>query len=287
MWPRETAAKAATMKTAVVFCAVILLRPDVSAPQAPESSAPAFEVASVKLNRSGDTRWFGSAAGRSQTVRLTNWPLSRIIAHAYGIDPGFERFKLVGGPGSILSAQFDINAKRPDGVPAEQNFAMLRTLLADRFGLKIRAETKQTPVFALTLARAERLGPALTRTSVDCAALAAGGAKRDDPDNPPDAKSFCWKSDGLSQGAITKTYAGSISELVRRIQGFVDRPLVDATGLTGSVAWQLTFASGANPNADVPGISTALEEQLGLKLQPRAGPFEVLVIESVSLPTPD
>lgn len=211
------------MRTAVVFCAVILLRPDVSAPQDPESSAPAFEVASVKLNRSGDTRWFGSAAGQSQFVRLTNWPVSRIIAHAYGIDPGFEQFKLAGGPGSILSATFDINAKRPDGVPAGQNFAMLRTLLADRFGLKIRAETRQTPLLALTLAREGRLG--------------------------------------------------------------LDRPLVDATGVTGSVAWQLTFAVMDNP--DVPRISTALEEQLGLKLQPRTGPFEVFFIESIAMPTPD
>jgi uncharacterized protein (TIGR03435 family) len=208
------------MRTAVVFCAVILLQPDASArPQDPTPSAPAFEVASVKLNQGGDSKWYGSAATASPTVSLTNWPLSRLIAHAYGIVPGIEPFKLVGGPRNILSAQFDINAKRPDGVPAEQNFAMLRTLLAERFGLRIRAETKQTPIYALTLAREGRLGPRLTRSSVDCVSLMASGAKRDDPDNPPEAKSFCWKSDGFAQGAITKAFAGSVAELVKRIGG--------------------------------------------------------------------
>ena len=79
-----------------------------------------------------------------------------------------------------------------------------------------------------------------------------------------------------------------MSLLSQRMQAYVDRPIVDATGLSGNFEWVLTFAlGGSNTRADVPSIFTATQEQFGLKLEPRQGPVEVLVIDSVQLPTPD
>lgn len=74
---------------------------------------------------------------------------------------------------------------------------------------------------------------------------------------------------------------------MQRVQFNVDRPIVDATGLSGNFEWVLTFGWGSNPPADVPQLFAALQEQLGLKLEARQGPIEVLVVDHVELPTPD
>jgi len=89
-------------------------------------------------------------------------------------------------------------------------------------------------------------------------------------------------------GAQTIRSATALSVLLNRVQGFVDRPVTDATGLTGSFEWRLTFKSRVQFIGDaVPSIYTAVQEQLGLKLEPRTGPVDVLVIDSVEMPTPD
>ena len=84
---------------------------------------------------------------------------------------------------------------------------------------------------------------------------------------------------------MTVRSSGLITELITRIQGVVERPVIDATGRTGNFEWELTFA--LRDNADIPGVSTALDEQLGLKLQRSNSELDVLVIDSVSWPTPD
>ena len=75
--------------------------------------------------------------------------------------------------------------------------------------------------------------------------------------------------------------------LIQRVQPYVDRPIIDATGLAGNYEWMLSGAFGPNPSPDAPGIFTALQDQLGLKLETRQAPVEVLVVDSVQLPTPD
>jgi uncharacterized protein (TIGR03435 family) len=80
-------------------------------------------------------------------------------------------------------------------------------------------------------------------------------------------------------------YAGPISVLVRRIQDFLDRPLVDQTGLAGSFEWDTTFR--VTNDVDAPTIFDAFEDDLGLKIEPRSGPVIVFVVDSVDLPDPD
>jgi uncharacterized protein (TIGR03435 family) len=79
--------------------------------------------------------------------------------------------------------------------------------------------------------------------------------------------------------------AGEISSLIRMLQGQVDRPVVDATSLKGTYEWSVSFALGAAANGDAAPIYTAIQEQLGLKLEPRTAPYEVVVIDAVEMPT--
>jgi uncharacterized protein (TIGR03435 family) len=187
-----------------------------------------------------------------------------------------------------MQLRFDVAANEPDGTPPGQTMAMLRTLLADRFNLRVHRETRDLPIYEVTLAREGILGPNLRASPHDCAAFAAAGGKSTDPNAPRDAdgQDLCV-GDRIQAGALTLQHAGRLAHLIERVQGFVDRPLFDATGLTGSYEWRLTFSLRDHIDSPMPSIYTALREQLGLKLEPRIGPVEVLVIDSVERPTPD
>jgi uncharacterized protein (TIGR03435 family) len=81
--------------------------------------------------------------------------------------------------------------------------------------------------------------------------------------------------------------AGPLTRLFPGIQGFVDRPLVDATGLTGNFEWEITRAMPGVETSEYPSMFTALEEQLGLKVEPQMATIDVIVIDSVEMPTPN
>ena len=118
---------------------------------------------------------------------------------------------------------------------------MMRALLADRFALRIRRETREAPTYALTPARPGKLGPGLKLSSRNCTAIKAeirksqGGIPRDMGD--------CTDYDFNvpKKGAMTLKYTGTIGDLVQRAAGFVDRPLVDETGLSGKFEWNVSF----------------------------------------------
>ena len=260
--------------------------------QAPlNQSEPAFEVASVKPNTSGDGRF--SIAWPPGSLTVVNMPLRAIIGQAFQVPPQLQRFTLIGGPDDLLSARFDIQAKTPDNAPQGQHFAMLRTLLADRFKLRVHKESRPLPVYALTPTRAGNLGPELRPSKVDCNVerqrLVAAGERAMPENAPRDSKGrpVCWGSSQLSTpGATTLTAAGPLGDLLRSLQGFVDRPAVDATGLTGTFEWHLAFSLKPD-SSELPSIYTAVQEQLGLKLEATRSLIEVLVIDHVEMPTPN
>jgi uncharacterized protein (TIGR03435 family) len=254
---------------------------------------PRFEVASVKPNNSGDTR--SMIAWPTGSFSATNMQLRMLIGQAYDVPPQLQRFTLVGGPEELLTARFDIQARLPETAPEGQHLLMLRSLLAERFSLRVRYESRPTPIYALTVAREDRrLGPELRSSTVDCTTERERLRERGErftPENAPrDSKGrpLCWGSSQFAvPGAQTLTNAGPIADLVRGFQAFVDRPITDATALSGPFEWQLVFGFGAKANPDLPSLFTALQEQLGLKLDARTSPYEVLVIDSVERPTPD
>jgi len=265
---------------------------------AQQPPTPSFEVASVKQNTSGELRSFISLGGPSpfgatplNTLTASNMTLRLMIVQAYSIPITLERFILSGGPERILNSRFDVRAKPPEGTApaAPQMWQMLKSLLADRFKLRMHTETRQIPIYAMTVARPGKLGPDIRESKYDCEAISKSGRRPTDPDPPQDSKGrdLCWRNQDFGEVRGVR-YAGSLAMLVSRgAQPYVDRPVVDATALSGNYEWQLTFTMKDSPDAAAPSIYTAFQEQLGLKLEPRTGPFEVYVIDSVEMPAPD
>jgi uncharacterized protein (TIGR03435 family) len=173
---------------------------------------------------------------------------------------------------------------------------MVRTLLADRFNLRVHHESRELPIYALILARADgKLGPQMRSTEGGCTAIVAE-RERGGPPPPPGAPFSC----GL------RRRAGAISGRERTMTQFVDmlgrlvgRVVVDRTGLMDSFDFDLSwtpellapspagFPEPTQTDSSGPSIFTALQEQLGLKLESTRGPVEVLVVDSVAQPTPD
>jgi uncharacterized protein (TIGR03435 family) len=183
---------------------------------------------------------------------------------------------------------------------------MLQDLLEDRFKLRAHRETREMPIYALALARSDgKLGEGLRVSTVDCAAMRGRGrggrmgppGGRGDGPPPPGERPQC----GM-RVAPNQVMAGGVSltQLTQMLSQFTQRIVIDRTGLTGNFDIDLTFTPdrlpqgppppGAPPiNIDPngPSLFTALQEQLGLKLDSERAPVEVLVIEHVERPTPD
>jgi uncharacterized protein (TIGR03435 family) len=310
---RNTAGRAAIL--VAVFCA----GPTRSAQTAsvsgisPPSNTidrPTFEAASVKVNKAGGPfQLFFQPGGR---FRATNVTLKMLIGAAYGTPQPLPDFQLEGGPKWMDSDRFDVIAKAagdpqpgPNGPPPEM-FLMIRSMLEERFHLKVHYETKEMPIYALVMARSDgKLGPRMTLSATDCAArMAALRGRGGPPPTPPapgerppcGARMF---PGNVSAGAMTMT---QIVNGLARLPG-VNRTVVDRTGLTGVYDLDLTFTPdqvpkgrgdtppGAPPLPPIdpngPSLFTALQEQLGLKLEPARAPVNVLVIDRAEQPTDD
>jgi uncharacterized protein (TIGR03435 family) len=273
-------------------------------PPAPAAGGPAFEVASVKLNKSGDGRvFFGMQPGGRFTA--TNVTLRMLIRNAYQL----QDFQISGGPGWLASDRFDIVAKGdadfggPFAAAQRQGPGplqlMLRALLAERFKLTVHDETKDLPIYALVLARSDgRFGKDLHRSETDCAAVASAARGRGPvpPPGPPQPgeRMPC----GIRIGPGTMTIGGvPLSQFANSLSMFVGRVVTDRTGLTGNFDINLTWTpdqGGPRPpgapdlppvDPNGPSIFTALQEQLGLKLDSQRGPVSVLVIDRAEHPT--
>lgn len=241
---------------------------------------PAFEVASVKPNNS-DTEPSMSMPPRG-TVVISNVPLTNIVVNAYSIPP----FRIVGAPDWISRERFDVSAKIPDNAPPGQIRSMLQGLLADRFKLKVRLETREQPVYEIVIARSDgRLGPRLKPSSADC------GTTNNPPPVPPSPDASCAALLGVGPaGGRIISKGQPLARVISALGMAVSRAVVDRTALQGAFDVELQWGSDvgtAATNSDTPSIFTALQEQLGLRLEPSRGTVEVLVIDSVDRPTPD
>ena len=251
--------------------------------------AQVFEVASVKPNKSGDTAvsFRLQPGGRLNALNVT---VRDLVRFAYVVQP----FLIEGGPGWIDSDRFDVVAKVAGEIvpvpPGQMGPVqkMMQNLLAERFALKVRRETKDAPAYALVLGRSDRrLGPQITPSIVDCAALLraqfAGG--RGGPPTAPGGGQQCRLSTAGSGSVMARDV--SIPQLAQLLSGQLQRHVLDVTELTGLFSFDLSFATDQSSDADRPSLFTALQEQLGLKLESRRAPQEMLIVESVQQPTAD
>ena len=205
-----------------------------------------------------------------------------LINSCYGI----QDYQIIGGPDWLRTERFDIEAiveVRPLP-PLPQFLLRIRTLLADRFKLVMHAERRELPVYRLVRARDDgRLGPKIRPTA----------CRPPDPTNLNSAANTGVGDSGTCGNRIGpfsmtiggNTMTGFANQLGRL--PVVGRPVVNATNLTDSFDWELTWAPDPSDAGalDAVSIFTALQEQLGLKLEPSRGPVDVLVVDSVERPT--
>lgn len=252
------------------------------------TEVPIFEVVSIRPQE-GEPGFIPSSPDRFVDVNAT---LKSLVTWAWNV----RDFQVSGGPSWADSRRFDVSARSPRPVSETTMRLMVRRLLADRFQLRTRIESRQMPRYLLRTAR-PALGPGLKPAPIDCAEVLAARFGAPAPDGtepqcvwrvgitPPVARMFV-------DGAPIAQFAGLIERLLRR-------KVVDATGLKGAYDIRLEFSSDqlpiAVPSGDTPAatprdglsIFTAIEDQLGLRLQSEPGPVEVVVIESAELPAPN
>jgi uncharacterized protein (TIGR03435 family) len=274
------------MPKALTLSLIAVVSSALWAQQAPPIAQPdtaSFELTSVKRNNSGPGSGGSNRNQPNGSFTGTNVTLRPFIARAYEM----RAFQVTGGPSWIDFDRFDIIGRGAEGTPTAMRPAMLRRLLADRFRLITHTETREQPVYLLVRARADgRLGPQLKRSPLPCGSAAV-------PGQPAAACSV----EGTVNGGVgtINTVGTPMDNIAAALANYaVTRFVINRTGLEGGFdVVGLRFAaegSGlppANRPDDAPTIFTAVEEQLGLKLEAAKGPVPFVVVDSVESPSPD
>jgi uncharacterized protein (TIGR03435 family) len=276
----------------------VIAAPTLVAQSAQPPLTPKFEVASIRHCKDTPAPGQRSGGGNSSPGRLNIGctPVRGLISQAYllfvngrfrvGLPPPIE-----GGPAWINSESYEINARAEDSVSLDvMNGPMLQSLLEDRFKLKIRRGTREVSVYALTVAKN---GPKLQPFKEgSCTPVDRTQFVPFHPPSPDQVLANCHAT-GRGAGPNLKVEAQgmSIADFVKIFldSHTVDRPVIDKTGITGLFDFHLEYAPDRGAPSDDPAtgpsIFTALQEQLGLKLEPGKGPQEFLVIDSVERPS--
>jgi bla regulator protein blaR1 len=268
----------------LVVCALSPLRA-VTRDQLPGADMlAAFDVVSVKPNLSGDLKVRLQAMPGGRFI-ATNAPLRTLIREAYALHGS----QISGGPGWFDSDRFDIVAKSENNPTPLQMRVMLRALLAERFQLRVHTETRDLPLYVLVLARSDgRLGPHLRHTGADCSPapewLGSG------PPPIRDAAAPC-RSASPGTGGAMRFRGITLEAFATFLATPVRRPVVDRTGLSGDFDIELDMSAEFGPPPPPPGVPdafdrtsapsifTTVQEQLGLRLDARRGPVDVMVID--------
>jgi uncharacterized protein (TIGR03435 family) len=250
-----------------------------------------FDVVSIRRNQSTTQPPTSHIDGGRYTA--ANRPLEGIISDAYQVQTRL----MVGGPDWIRSARgplqanairFAVIATLPPDASPDVIPSMLQTMLAQRFNLVVHKEMRAQPVYRLVHARnGKQLGPRLTRSTQQCHVEITSGSLRAPVKRvTEDGKPVCGMMLGRSiiGGGLTMKFLASA------LSGVTGRTVVDHTDLEGPFDFELRYAPPAGgaeppPPSDQPSVFTAVQEQLGLKLEAANEPIEVLVIDQVSMPT--
>lgn len=254
--------------------------------------AQSFEVASVRRAASPpagagvrDSARGGPGTSDPGQVTYTNLRLKDLLLTAYGL-----KDYQISGPGWLDSERYDIAAKIPAGTNQEEFARMLQNLLTERFKLKLHRESRELLLYELAIAKN---GPGLKPAATDPNAAPAPPAV---PGSPPalgtngfprvqPGHSATVVADGRIRLAARKVPVAKLADLLANQLG---RPVVNRTGLTGDYDYTLEFSpeglargtsAAAAADPDVPSLPTAVQKQLGLKLERKKGPVEVLVVD--------
>lgn len=221
---------------------------------------PVFEVVTIKPS-SPEHQGKIIAGGNGRHVLMVSTNLNDLVAFAYGVDSK----QIIGAPAWSDGSLYDIDGVADvDGFPnVKQMREMFQSLLSDRFKLTFHREKRTLSVFAITVAKG---GPKLTKSA----------SAATDP------------TPFYSGNGTLKVTNNSLADIADVMKFFVERPVVDQTGIAGrfdfTLKWEPNETQNSDPNAP-PGLFTAIEEQLGLKLEATKAPVDVIVIDHVERPS--
>jgi uncharacterized protein (TIGR03435 family) len=217
--------------------------------------APAFEAASVKPNRTGSNS--SSSQTRPANLTMTNVSLRSMITSAYRI-----RDYQLNGPDWLRTERFDVVAKALTGTTDKELMPMLRSLLVERFKLETHAETKEMPVYGLVVGK---------------------NGLRIQPVDPAGGSSTNSNSD--EKGGELSAERTTMANVAAWIASRMDRPVLDMTGRTEAFTFKLQYSLESENNdptaARYPILPLAIQEQLGLRLEKRTAPIEIVVVDRV------
>jgi len=244
--------------SAIAFAATLAVASVVA-----QSPSPAFEVASIKRNATGSMN-ANAARVAGDRYRAENVSLISLLRVAYAV----QEFQIAGHPDWADVDRFDIEAKMEAGANSRDWPLMLQRLLADRFKLAVHRESREGPIYTLVVAGN---GPRLT---------AAEPSKRANPGGDFSASPTQIIGTGVS-----------MAEFAMRLSRSIGVTVVDGTGLNGAFDLKLTWPMddrfvGRGASAS-PTMFTAIQEQLGLRLQPGRGPTAMLIVDRAERPLPD
>ena len=258
---------AATVGAALCAGGAALRGQDAAKPEAvkmmPKGADPDWDVVTVKPTDPSET---GGQRVRpaGRRVQLTNTTVEQFLLLGYGV----QKSQLMGEPEWAKTERWNV-----DGVPdveGEPNWAqiqgLMRKILTERFGLKLHREQRELPVYAMTVAKG---GPKMTPNTSD-------------PNGLLDQRNYSVRG-----REVQNLRNASMADLATILQFRIGRPVVDQTGLKGRYDFNLqwtTDESQLNAPDAPPGIFTAIQEQIGLKLEPVKAPVEVLVVDKVERP---
>jgi uncharacterized protein (TIGR03435 family) len=246
-----------------------------------------YEVASIKPSKLTNTRWSPSSDGFNVSGATLKWLLSaafRVLGD----------YSLSGGPTWLNSDRYDVEAKMdPDAAEALNKLSnedravvqqhMIQALLAERFGLVFHRETRDMAVYMLVVGKSgSKLHEAKPGDTYP------NGIKLS---NGPGGAGVMMMRGGPGGTFIVTAQGVPLSSFIPQLSGNSGRPVLDKTGLTGIYDFTLTYALDQNASASAtsdptgPSIFTAIQEQLGLKLEPGKGPVEVIVIDHAEKPS--
>jgi len=268
---------------------------------------PSFDVVSIKPNRTnqGIPLVVFQPGGR---MIAANVNIRQVMLVAYGI----ENLQLVNAPDWTTTERFAVDARTSDATPTSTIRLMLRSMLADRFSLVAHSERRELPIAALSMARADkRPGPKLRPSGPECAPVRPPeGIPMPPPPPPPPPgaanapkiRIILEKDEPLGRRCGAMVAPGWMSarsitmeEFTRQLSPVLRRPVINETGLAGEFDYDVIFSPeglggalvGPPPASvsDAPSLETALRDDLGLRLESRRGPVDVLVVDRLDRPT--
>ena len=255
-----------------IWVIVVLLAGLPVLPCCGQGSQPDFEVASI--NPGGDVFSTKPQISPGRIVWTTQF--AYLVAYAYDLE-----FNRVSGAG--LGVVYSLNATFQPGQPEQDVRRMLQSLLQERFKLRFHRMTKDADGLALIANKgAVKLKKSTERIDPECSRLGANGASAAH-------ESYVFASLMTASTVQIKGCATTLAQLSRTLERVLGEPFWDQTGLQGKYNFEFSFSQevGADSQAEVPALATALQESLGLSLHRQKGPIETLVIDHVERPSAD